>query len=82
VRDAARSLDEKDPSATVKAAMAKRYATEELFKAVDDSLQLFGGYGYMKEYEIERYLRDLRVHRILEGTNEILNVIISRDILK
>eukprot|EP01083_Nonionella_stella_P047861 128114_1 len=82
VRDAARALDRKDPNATINCAMAKRFATDIGFKVVNDALQLHGGYGYLNEYPIERYLRDLRVHQILEGTNEIMRVIISRDILQ
>lgn len=62
--------------------MAKYYATEKCFEVVSDALQLHGGYGYLKEYPIERYFRDLRVHMILEGTNEIMRMIISRNILK
>ena len=56
-------------------------ATEECFNVVDQMLQLHGGYGYLADYEIERVLRDLRVHRILEGTNEIMQLIISRNLL-
>lgn len=81
VHDAARKLDAKDPTATVVASMAKRFATETCWNIVDDALQLHGGYGYLKEYPVERYLRDLRVHRILEGTNEIMRLIISRSML-
>lgn len=82
LRSAATSLDNKDPEATIKCAMAKNFSTDMGYQVVNDALQLFGGYGYMKEYQIERYLRDLRVHQILEGTNEIMKVIISRDLLK
>lgn len=78
---AAAALDAKDPDATMRCAMAKRFATDIGFKVVDEALQLHGGYGYIKEYPIERYLRDLRVHRILEGTNEIMRVIVSRALL-
>lgn len=81
MRDAAKKLDDNDPSGTVCAAMAKRVATDECFQVVNDALQIFGGYGYLKEYPIERYLRDLRVHQILEGTNEIMRVIISRKVI-
>lgn len=62
--------------------MAKRYATDTGFQIVNEALQMFGGYGYTKEYPVERYFRDLRVHSILEGTNEVMRLIISRDILK
>jgi alkylation response protein AidB-like acyl-CoA dehydrogenase len=61
--------------------MAKRFATDAGFKICNDALQLFGGYGYIKEYPMERYVRDTRVHQILEGTNEIMRVIISRQAL-
>ncbi|TAA47910.1 acyl-CoA dehydrogenase family protein [Corallincola spongiicola] len=81
VRMAASKLDNGDSDATTYAAMAKRFATDVGFKVVDDALQLFGGYGYINEYPLERYLRDLRVHRILEGTNEIMRLIISRRVL-
>ena len=81
VRLAAFKLDEKDANASAYCAMAKRYATDICFQVCDEALQLHGGYGYMKEYPIERHLRDSRVHRILEGTNEIMRLIISRKIL-
>jgi alkylation response protein AidB-like acyl-CoA dehydrogenase len=61
--------------------MAKRFATDVGFNVCDEALQIFGGYGYIKEYPMERYVRDSRVHRILEGTNEIMNVIIARRLL-
>lgn len=60
--------------------MAKLEATERCFEVVDQGLQLFGGYGYLHEYDIERVFRDLRVHRILEGTNEIMRLLISRSL--
>ena len=81
-RHAAHSLDSKDPSATMDAAMAKRFATDACFKVADSALQLHGGYGYLRDYPIERVLRDLRVHSILEGTNEVMQVIIAREMLK
>jgi len=81
VRHAARMLDEKAPDATTACAMAKRQATDAGFEICNDALQLFGGYGYLKDYPIERYLRDVRVHQILEGTNEIMRHIISRKML-
>ena len=62
--------------------MAKRLATDTGFDVVNASLQLHGGYGYLQDYPIERILRDLRVHQILEGTNEIMRVVISRSLLK
>ena len=75
LRHAAAALDAKDPAATQLCAMAKRFATDTCFQICDEALQLHGGYGYIKEYGLERYLRDLRVHRILEGTNEIMRVL-------
>lgn len=79
---AAWSLDRKSPDATVLCAMAKRLATDVGFQVVNEALQLHGGYGYIREYPVERLLRDLRVHQILEGTNEIMRVIVARDLLK
>ena len=75
---AASSLDAGSPEATAHCAMAKRFATDAGFQVVNEALQLHGGYGYIKEYPIERIFRDLRVHQILEGTNEIMRVIIAR----
>ena len=63
------------------AAMAKRFATDVGFNVVNEALQLHGGYGYLRDVPIERFLRDLRVHQILEGTNEIMRVIIARNLL-
>jgi len=79
---AARKLDAKTPDATKYCAMAKRFVTDTAFKVADQALQLHGGYGYLADYEVERIVRDLRVHRILEGTNEIMRVIVSREMLK
>jgi alkylation response protein AidB-like acyl-CoA dehydrogenase len=81
VHRAAGKLDAKEPDATMACAMAKRFATDVAFKVCNDALQLHGGYGYIKDYEIERYLRDVRVHQILEGTNEIMQLIIARRLL-
>ncbi|MCZ6830200.1 MAG: acyl-CoA dehydrogenase family protein [Gammaproteobacteria bacterium] len=81
VRLAASKLDNKHPQATTYCAMAKRFATDVGFKVCNDALQLHGGYGYMKEYPLERHVRDTRVHQILEGTNEIMRVIVSRQLL-
>lgn len=78
---AASQLDAGAADAPAWCAMAKRYATDVGFRVVDEALQLFGGYGYIRDYDIERYLRDLRVHRILEGTNEIMRVIAARRLL-
>src|SRR5437660_1715764 len=77
----AASLDCGDPEATMHCAMAKRLATDAGFHVCNEALQLFGGYGYLKDFPIERYLRDVRVHQILEGTNEIMRVIIARRLL-
>ena len=82
VHRAAVALDNRAADATMRCAMAKRFATDVCFRIVDEALQLHGGYGYIREYGIERYLRDLRVHRILEGTNEIMRVIIARKLLE
>jgi alkylation response protein AidB-like acyl-CoA dehydrogenase len=79
---AARKLDAKAPDASKYCAMAKRFVTDTAFKVADQALQLHGGYGYLADYEVERIVRDLRVHRILEGTNEIMRVIVSREMLK
>ena len=82
VHRAAAALDLGERDATMRCAMAKRFATDVCFRICDEALQLHGGYGYIKDYQIERYLRDLRVHRILEGTNEIMRVIIARKLLE
>jgi len=81
VRYAASKLDNGDPNATTYCAMAKRFATDVGFQVCDQALQLYGGYGYIKEYPMERYFRDVRVHQILEGTNEIMRLIIARRLL-
>lgn len=81
IRAAAAKLTAKAPDATMAAAMAKRFATDVGWQVVDAALQLHGGYGYLMDYPLERVLRDLRVHRILEGTNEIMRVIIARHLL-
>lgn len=80
--EAARRLDAKASDATRFCAMAKRFVTDAGFKVANDALQIHGGYGYLVDYEVERIVRDLRVHQILEGTNEIMKVIVSRDMLK
>ena len=82
VRRAAHALDNKHPEATKYCAMAKRFATDACFAITNDALQLHGGYGYLRDFPLERILRDLRVHQILEGTNEIMRVIIARELLK
>ena len=81
VRLAASKLDNKDSQASTYCAMAKRFATDVGFNVCNDALQLYGGYGYIKEYPMERHVRDTRVHQILEGTNEIMRVIVSRRLL-
>lgn len=80
--NAAQELDAKSPQATRWCAMAKRFVTDTGFKVANDALQLHGGYGYLSDYGVERIVRDLRVHQILEGTNEVMRVIISRDLLR
>ncbi|MBN9196265.1 MAG: acyl-CoA dehydrogenase, partial [Microbacterium sp.] len=81
VRDAATALDEQAPDAAMQCAMAKRFATDAGCRVANDALQLHGGYGYLQDYGIEKVVRDLRVHQILEGTNEIMRVIIGREVL-
>ena len=81
VRLAAFKLDQNDPEKTAYCAMAKRFATDIGFQVCDAALQIHGGYGYIKEYPLERHFRDVRVHQILEGTNEIMRVIIARRLL-
>ncbi|HTQ15046.1 MAG TPA: isobutyryl-CoA dehydrogenase [Rhizomicrobium sp.] len=79
IRAAADALDRKQPRATMLCAMAKRFASDTGFKIANDALQLHGGYGYLKDFPAERHVRDLRVHQILEGTNEIMRVIVARE---
>jgi len=79
---AAWKLDQKSPDATRFCAMAKRLVTDKGFDIVNNALQLHGGYGYLRDYPLERMLRDVRVNQILEGTNEIMRVIVARDLLK
>lgn len=79
--DAARALDDNDPECTKRSAMAKRFVTDTGFNVANEALQIHGGYGYLQDYEVERMVRDLRVHQILEGTNEIMRVIIARHLL-
>jgi hypothetical protein len=81
IRQAAAKLDSGDPEATQLCAMAKRFATDAGFAIANEALQLHGGYGYLKDVPVERFMRDLRVHQILEGTNEIMRVIIARRLL-
>jgi alkylation response protein AidB-like acyl-CoA dehydrogenase len=78
---AAAALDRKDVNATRLAAMAKRFVTDACFEVANQALQLHGGYGYLSEYGIEKIVRDLRVHQILEGTNEIMRLIVARSLV-
>jgi len=82
VRDGASAVDEQAPDATMRCAMAKRFATDAGFDVANRALQLHGGYGYLQDYGIERVVRDLRVHQILEGTNEIMRLIVGREMLR
>lgn len=81
IRSAASKVDAKAADATLHAAMAKRFATDAGFRIVNEALQIHGGYGYLRDFPLERLLRDVRVHQILEGTNEIMRVIIARRLL-
>jgi len=78
---AADAMDRADPQASMYSAMAKRYATDLGFEICNQALQAHGGYGYLKDYGLEKLVRDLRVHQILEGTNEIMRVVISRKVM-
>ncbi|MGO2932571.1 acyl-CoA dehydrogenase family protein [Microbacterium sp.] len=82
VRDGADAVDQVAPDATMRCAMAKRFATDAGFDIANRALQLHGGYGYLQDYGIERVVRDLRVHQILEGTNEIMRLIVGREMLR
>ncbi len=82
IYNAATKLDASAPDKTQACAMAKRFATDTGFRVCNDALQLLGGYGYLMDHPVERHLRDLRVHQILEGTNEIMRVIIARKLLR
>lgn len=82
VRRAAHALDQKHPKATQYCAMAKRFATDAGFEVANQALQFHGGYGYLRDYPLERIVRDLRVHQILEGTNEIMRVITARELFR
>lgn len=82
LRQAAWKLDNKAPDATKFCAMAKLYVTDRAFEVANDCLQMHGGYGYLADYGVEKILRDLRVHQILEGTNEIMRMIIARQMLE
>ncbi|HAH10955.1 MAG TPA: acyl-CoA dehydrogenase [Alphaproteobacteria bacterium] len=82
IRNAAAALDRRDPRATMLSAMAKRFATDMGSEIANEALQIHGGYGYLKDFPLERHVRDLRVHQILEGTNEIMRVIIAREMFR
>lgn len=82
VRKAADSLQQNHPETVSLCSMAKYFTTERCFDVVNSALQMHGGYGYLKDYAVQQYLRDLRVHQILEGTSEVMLMIISRDLLK
>lgn len=82
VRRAAHALDTKHPDATRYCAMAKRFATDAGFEVANQALQLHGGYGYLRDFPLERIVRDLRVHQILEGTNEIMRLITARELFR
>jgi hypothetical protein len=81
VYHAASLLDAAHPDATLQCAMAKRFATDACFKVCNEALQLHGGYGYLRDFPLERMVRDVRVHQILEGTNEIMRLITARKLL-
>jgi len=82
VRQAALHLDNKSPVAAQMCALAKMQATEECFEITDRALQIFGGYGYLKDYPVQQFWRDCRVNRILEGTNEVMRMLVSRNVLE
>jgi alkylation response protein AidB-like acyl-CoA dehydrogenase len=82
LRHAAGALDAKSPDATKLCAMAKRFVTDTGFDVANDALQIHGGYGYLRDYQVERIVRDLRVHQILEGANEVMRVIIAREMAR
>lgn len=82
VRDGAQAVDDHAPDAVMRCAMAKRFATDAGFDVANRALQLHGGYGYLQDYGIEKVVRDLRVHQILEGTNEIMRLIVGREMLR
>jgi alkylation response protein AidB-like acyl-CoA dehydrogenase len=79
---AAYALDGNHPDKVTLCAMAKRYVTDTCFEVADKALQLHGGYGYLMDYPIERFWRDLRVHSILEGTNQVMRMIVGRELTR
>ena len=82
VRRAAAAIDADDPQKTQYCAMAKRFATDAAFEVANQALQLHGGYGYLRDFPLERLVRDLRVHQILEGANEIMRLIVARELAR
>ncbi|MEE6485315.1 hypothetical protein FKM82_014242 [Ascaphus truei] len=82
VRHAAQALQDGQGNAATLCAMAKLYATDECFKVCNQALQMHGGYGYLKDYAVQQYFRDIRVHQILEGTNEVMRMIVARSLLQ
>lgn len=82
VRKAAEAIDQDRPEKVTMSAMAKLHGTEESFKITNQALQMLGGYGFIKEYPVQQYLRDLRAHMIIEGTNEVMQMVISKNILQ
>jgi len=81
VRNAARALDSNHPDVVTLCSMAKLFATDTCFNIVNQALQMHGGYGYLKDFPVQQYLRDIRVHQILEGTNEVMQMVISKNLL-
>ena len=81
VRNAALSLEHQHKDLVTMCSMAKLFATEKCFEICNDALQIHGGYGYLKDYPVQQYMRDCRVHMILEGTNEIMRHIIARSLV-
>jgi isobutyryl-CoA dehydrogenase len=81
IRKAAETLQNKQPETVALCSLAKLHATESCFEVVNQALQMFGGYGYLRDYPVQQYLRDIRVHMILEGTSEVMRMLIARDII-
>jgi isobutyryl-CoA dehydrogenase len=81
VRQAASALDQLSPNHVTLCAMAKLFATDKCFDICNQALQMHGGYGYLKDYPVQQYMRDCRVHQILEGTNEVMRLLVSRELL-
>uniref|UniRef100_A0A183C0S7 Acyl-CoA_dh_1 domain-containing protein n=1 Tax=Globodera pallida TaxID=36090 RepID=A0A183C0S7_GLOPA len=81
LREACTHVQEDTANASAMSAMAKMYITDEAFTVVNQALQMFGGYGILKDYAVQQYLRDCRVHQIIEGTNEIMRMVVARNLL-